>query len=438
MKIIELLKKDKRLHGWKVVTYEKNKINLHYTKNFEEENYLEGFRKDVEVTIYISYGDQIGENTFPVINDDENYLKKQIDDAVYACSFTKKQKYELLKKKEKVPNIKLVDSQISEAIKNGKGHELLKKIAANLFSEFRKQANIKLNGMELSASKIIFNVLTSKNISVKTEKTELYVDAVITSFSGKKEQEYLGVEILSRVKDFDASKFVKKYCNFSQDILKAKSPDSCKGNIILTQDALHEFFFSHINPTPLILHASARLKHMGISRFNKGDFITINPPQGETITLISNPHINFNPASSQYDEDCVASKKIKIIENSRVKNFFGDLRHSQYIGIKPTGLLGVLEVSPGKKPESALLKEDHYEIVAFSWFNPNTLSGDFSAEIRLGYIVRNGKKIPFKGGTFTGNVFHLFRNVYLSKETELVYGYKGPKAILFKDAQCCC
>ena len=34
----------------------------------------------------------------------------------------------------------------------------------------------------------------------------------------------------------------------------------------------------------------------------------------------------------------------------------------------------------------------------FSTFQPNTISGAFSGEIRLGYLHKNGKKIPSKSG----------------------------------------
>ncbi len=431
-KLIELLKKEK-LYGWKIITIKKHRANLHYTKNYEEETYLEGKRKDVEVTIYVDYGKEIGENTFPITSDDEN-IKELIKDAVYACSFTKKQKYQLLAKKEKGKNVQLVDKQIKYAVEKGNGRELLQNTAKQVFKEFRKEKQVKLNGMELIASIVEIDILTSKNIHINSQRTDFYIDAVITSFKKNQEQEFLGIKILSRIKDFDAALFVKRYCQYSRDILVAQNPKSFEGSVILKEDAINDFFVPSPPPNPLAFHSNARIKYMKISKYKIGDYVTQNPPKGDFLTIVSNPYVSYNPASLEYDFDAVASKKVTIIEKSKVKNFYGDLRHSQYIGIKPTGMLGVIEVSPGKIPQKALEKQDHYEIVAFSWFNPDELSGNFSAEIRLGYIVKNNKKIPFKGGTFTGNIFKLFENVNLSKEIEVVRGYKGPKAILFKDA----
>ena len=63
------------------------------------------------------------------------------------------------------------------------------------------------------------------------------------------------------------------------------------------------------------------------------------------------------------------------------------------------------------------------------------LSGNFSAEVRLGYIVKDGKKTPFKGGLFTGNIFKLLENCELSKELIEETGYKGPKSIKFYEGE---
>jgi len=432
-KLIELLKREK-LYGWKIIIIKKHRANLHYTKNYEEETYLEGKRKDVEVTIYVDYGKEIGENTFPITSDDDEHMKELIKDAIYACSFTKKQKYELLAKKEKRKKVPLVDKQIKYAIEKGNGREILQNTANQVFKEFRKEKEIKLNGMELIASIVEIEILTSKNIHINSQRTDFYIDAVITSFNENQEQEFLGVKILSKIKDFDSRSFVKRYCQYARDILIAQAPKCFEGNVLLKEDALNDFFVPFPPPTPLAFHSNARIKYMKMSKYKIGDYITQNPPKGDLLTIVSNPGLAYNPASSECDFDAIASKKIMIIEKSKVKNFYGDLRHSQYIGIKPTGSIGVIEVSPGKIPQKALGKKDHCEVVAFSWFNPDELSGNFSAEIRLGYIVKGNKRVPFKGGTFTGNIFKLFEEVYLSKEIEVVRGYKGPKAILFKDA----
>jgi len=91
-------------------------------------------------------------------------------------------------------------------------------------------------------------------------------------------------------------------------------------------------------------------------------------------------------------------------------------------------------MKPGSKSSASLYrsKDKIYEIVSFASFVPNWISGDFAAEIRLGYIIKNGKKKPFKGGMFTGNMFELIKDMWLSKETTNMQCYHGPKVVRFE------
>ncbi len=64
------------------------------------------------------------------------------------------------------------------------------------------------------------------------------------------------------------------------------------------------------------------------------------------------------------------------------------------------------------------------------------ISGNVSAEIRLGYIVKpSGEKIPFKGGLFVANLFKLLEEVEFSKEKIEKPGYYGPQVIKFHKAE---
>ncbi len=74
------------------------------------------------------------------------------------------------------------------------------------------------------------------------------------------------------------------------------------------------------------------------------------------------------------------------------------------------------------------------EIISFASYAPEGLSGNFTVEIRLGYLHKGRKKIPIKGGMFTGNIFQLIQNMKLSKEINEFQGYKGPEAVRFENA----
>jgi predicted Zn-dependent protease len=70
--------------------------------------------------------------------------------------------------------------------------------------------------------------------------------------------------------------------------------------------------------------------------------------------------------------------------------------------------------------------------VSFRRFNPNTISGAFSGEIRLGYLHKNGKKIPIKGGSVSGSTQAAFARALKSCETAQRAAYFGPKGVFFE------
>jgi hypothetical protein len=92
-----------------------------------------------------------------------------------------------------------------------------------------------------------------------------------------------------------------------------------------------------------------------------------------------------------------------LIRENELVSFAAGQRYADYLGIAASGAFGGVELPPGRTPESVLLSEPHVEVVRFSWFNPDPITGNFASEIRFGYLVENGVRRPFKGGQLIGN-----------------------------------
>ena len=114
-----------------------------------------------------------------------------------------------------------------------------------------------------------------------------------------------------------------------------------------------------------------------------------------------------------------------------------DQRYSDYLKIPVTGELGNIEIQAGKLPMKALiekgleLKPSLLHIQAFSAFEPNPITGAFSAEIRAGLeITKTGVK-PIKGGSISGVLTDNLKNCYLSSELTQRERILCPNAILF-------
>ena len=86
---------------------------------------------------------------------------------------------------------------------------------------------------------------------------------------------------------------------------------------------------------------------------------------------------------------------------------------------------------PGDTPAADLLSGLYVEVADFSWFSPDTVTGEFACEIRLGYWVDGDQRMPFKGGMLVGNVLDALADVRFSQETTFLGDYLGPSLARF-------
>ncbi len=439
--IKKVLQQIKQLDGWKISIVQNQKNNLYITKNFERESSLQSERINIEVTIYKKNGNQIGEASFAVLLDDFNEIefKQKVMQELIICDHVLN-KYYTLPSPEKISKEYKRINTADELFQNQeKVTEQLNLLVKQAEQELKKQKNIKLNSLEVLTDQNNHRIINSKGIDLEQTKTHIHFECTITAIKKDRENEYIFEKDTTHFKDISVNQIINENVVIVNDIVNAEKPKTVTGFIILSNHAVKEFFTPHLSLSPLIAHASARLKYMELSTYKKENVIS-QRPKADLLTIYSSPLLDCNPSSSIFDIDGVLSKSIILIENNKFKNYFASSRYAQYSGLEPTGALGSIEIKPGNTPLEKLYteKKEAYEIISFASFTPNYISGDFSAEIRLGYkITSNNKKItkiPFRGGMFTGNVFSAITNITLAKETMMDDGYLGPKAVRFNEA----
>lgn len=460
--VLDQAKQTSQATAWKLVHDHLFRWNVYYTKGAELENVLQAERHDLTATVYKKQAQKkpsektgktvMGESSFPILSDNEEVMKKQVQDALFSCTLTDKDDFDIPDVSHAVlPSVELADPAIM-AVAGEKGeqgvHQLLLDLAACFIAEFRKYDNIKLNGMEINATLTKNRVINSNGIDVSQTYTEVYIETVITSFDREKESEFFPSMTVSRISDINVPAYVQKYVQYANDVLISNPPSLYQGAVVLAGDAVPDFFAPHLDDAPLTTHTFASTHYLGLSRYAKGkpvipttpivtdSVITSNIITGsvpnDAITLINNSLVPFNPQSRKFDNDGVAAKRQILIDRGIFTGYVASKRFADYLHIPPSGPLGVIELCQGSTSMTAIYKEPCVEIVFFSSFVPNALSGDFAAEIRLGYLHKDGKKIPFKGGMVSGNVFEAFAHAFFSKEETTVAGYKGPKAVRFE------
>jgi PmbA protein len=148
-----------------------------------------------------------------------------------------------------------------------------------------------------------------------------------------------------------------------------------------------------------------------------------------SVTIHDDPHLAFCPGASALDSDGIPTRPTMIVENGVLRTFLYDLDSAGLAGADPTGHSGCHpycpEVLAGETPHDQLLAglEDGLYVKRLIGFGQsNLMNGDFSANIALGYRVRDGEIVGrVKNAMIAGNVYNLLgRKVTLASDRDPV------------------
>ena len=132
------------------------------------------------------------------------------------------------------------------------------------------------------------------------------------------------------------------------------------------------------------------------------------------------------------EEGCVICDK-PIIKDSIAENFWGNRQFSQYLGLENSSNVYNFRFEGGEKSEREIRSGDYMEVVEFSDFQVDELTGDIAGEIRLAYLHRGGEVKVVTGGSVSGNMNEAVRDMTFSKELKQYNCYVIPAAVKLKN-----
>jgi len=382
-------------------------------------------RCTVTVTIY-TRGEKMGEAQIPILTTNKRELRQQLAEAIQAAAHAQKQLFDL----PEPENLSLPDGYDSEMFATflqGNGMHVASDIHKQVRSLEHEEARIAQ--LEVLTEASTFRVMNSNGIDISYHKTSVHVESVMTAGDA----EFLASTLVVSPAQLDLPFFFAEQARITADAAIAERCEDFEGDVLLSGRSLLEV----LAPTdgtinPLLLHANARMKILGLSRFTMGQPVGVF--EGEPFTISTNPVLAQGLFTVPVDEDGTPLRLVSFIRTGIFSAWIASARDAQYIGVPRTGHLSNIHVSDGATREEHLRGNNYVEIVSFSWFIPDAYSGDFSAEIRLGYRWLLGKKTPFRGGHLIGNMFTNMCNARFSREVMQEAHYYGPRAILFKNA----
>ena len=287
--------------------------------------------------------------------------------------------------------------------------------------------SVRMTAAELFAEETAVRLRNSRGIDASQSGTSLAVEWVLLAREGEREVETFVEMQRRRLADLHLQEVVAERAGWTRDLLAAQAPPDHAGAVVLAGTALAEFMGSGV-----IQHlGSAEAKFSRSSTWEIGESVFRVSSSGDPLTVWANRQAPYGVASDRFDAEGIPSQRLLLIDANRLAAFSAAQRYAEYLNIPATGEFGVIEVAPGRTAAADLREGNHVEIAAFSWFNPDEVTGDFACEIRLGYAVTGGMRIPFKGGQLIGNYLDALAAAHWSRETGFHGTYLGPTAVRF-------
>ena len=140
--------------------------------------------------------------------------------------------------------------------------------------------------------------------------------------------------------------------------------------------------------------------------------------QGDRITLQAVSTLKNSSASYPIDEEGAVIRDRTLIRDGVVEALWGHRRFSQYLGLEDCSMVKNFVVKGGAHSEAELRQGDYLEVVEFSDFQVDPISGDIAGEIRLGYLHQNGQVRVVSGGSVSGQMAAAIPTMEFSSETE--------------------
>ena len=172
--------------------------------------------------------------------------------------------------------------------------------------------------------------------------------------------------------------------------------------------------------------AAAHMIYPGYSTWKIGDDVQ-GDTNGERVTITLR-------ALAPYSTEGIPMRDRKLLENGVLQGIHGRNRFCRYLGAEPTGDYRKFSCdNPGTMSFADMQKRPCLWAVTFSGFEMDSFSGHFGGEIRLAYLIEDGKLTPVTGGSVNGSILDAQKDLVFSTDRYTEIGYDGPYAMLLKN-----
>lgn len=342
--------------------------------------------------------------------DTEEQMKKTLSDIYFQASLVKNPAYQLNDKPVVSPPLREVDAAA------------IARDFITAMQSVRETAEADVNSYEIFVREITRRYVNSNGVEYTVRFPSSEIEVVVNARDAAHE-----IEVY---RDFrsgtcDADKLrrdVEKALRYGRDRLLAEPTPKLNDVDVLfsTDDALafYRWYFAYKTETEMI--------HCKLSDWSVGKPIA-EQLRGDRLTLKAVAALENSSADYPIDREGAAIRDLVLIRDGVVEALWGPRQFSQYLGLEDSFLAQNFVVEGGARSEAQLRQGDYLEIVEFSDFEVDPVSGDVAGEIRLGYLHRDGRVQIVSGGSLSGQMADALPTMAFSAETEQYDSFVIPR-----------
>jgi len=268
-----------------------------------------------------------------------------------------------------------------------------------------------INSYEIFANEVHRHVLNSEGVDI----TEIYPDSMLEVVVNARSDDGHEIEIYRNLTSGTANpeaikKEIAKAMTFGRDKLRAvKTPSLGQYPVILSTSAVtsvFNYFFSQVD---------ASMKYRGLSAAELGKPLT-EGVAGDKVTMLAVRKLPNSSRNFGTDSEGAIIRERMLIRDNVPESFHGTRQYSEYLGLGESSIVYNYAVKPGNKPACELRQGAYIEVVEFSDFQVDSMTGDIAGEIRLGYLHDGENVTIVSGSSVSGNLREAMKHMTFSRE----------------------
>ena len=283
-----------------------------------------------------------------------------------------------------------------------------------------ESADADINSYEIFADCITRRFISSTGIDVTDVYPASMTEVVVNARRGEHEIELYRMYRSGSCDAAGLKADVEETLRFGRDKLRAgKTPALGKYDVLFSTDDALEIYRYFID------RMSTNMVYQRVSDYEIGKSICAGEG-GDPLTVRALRRLDNSSHNGAYDDEGAPVRDMTIIEAGVAKNYFGSRMFSQYLGLQDSFLPGNIAVDGGAASAAELRTGSFLEIVEFSDFQVDPMSGDIAGEIRLGYLHDGDTVTVVEGGSVSGSMRELAGSMRFSKEQKQYNNYLIP------------